>query len=137
MSGRPDPATAAIGDARVLLAALLASDWRELHVVSANCEIFIAQAGASENPMRAAAPAAPPHPERQQISVTAPHIATLVSVAAEGSRVAKDERVATLSVLDEDIAVAAPLDGVVGRSVVATGALVEFEQPILCLYAAG
>jgi biotin carboxyl carrier protein len=61
--------------------------------------------------------------------VKAPHVATLVSTLPVGRQVAAGETVAVLSVLDEDIALAAP---VAGRCLAqaAAGALVEFDTPI-------
>jgi biotin carboxyl carrier protein len=134
MSGHPDPALGAVGNARALLAALLAGGWREMHIVSGGFEIFVAADGAGYNPMRAPSAAEPVQDAAPQMSVNAPHVATLVAVAPRGTRVAKGETLATLSVLDDDIAVLAPAAGTVGLPRAAIGALVEFDQPLVGLY---
>lgn len=131
MTGPRDPAAIAIMDARALLAALMANGWREMHVVSGDYEIFIAMEGARQNPMRAPATTPRSHAEGRQIIVKAPHVATLARLAADGSRVAKGETLATISVLGEEIAVIAPSDGVAGQAEAAIGTLLEFDQPIL------
>jgi biotin carboxyl carrier protein len=133
MSGDPDPALAAVSNARALLASVLAGGWRELYIASGSFEIFIAADGAGSNPMRTPAAAEPASDAGQQISVNAPHVATLVAVAPRGTRIAKGETLATISVLGDEIAVLAPSAGVVGLPEAAIGALVEFDQPIVGL----
>lgn len=138
MSAQTGPAIAAINDARALLDALLGSDWREIHVVSGDTEIFIARNGAGANPMRAvpAAPvaeAASPLPPVVEKAVTAPHVATLVEAVSVGTRVEAGQTVATLHVLDEPIAVAAPGAGTVVRVDASPGELLDFGAPLLTI----
>ena len=128
---------AAIDDARALLDALLASDWRDIHVETGGTEIFIAREGGGANPMRAS-----PEPagevsrkDKTTLTVTAPHVATLVSVAAIGSVVTQGDTVATIVVLDEQEAVPAPVSGRVATVHVEEGALIEFKTPILDIVA--
>lgn len=139
MTDKTDPARAAIQDARALLETMLASDWQDMHVVSGETEIFLARFGGRANPMRAVAPVAVPAVPSarvvlgKEVCVKAPHVATLVSTLPVGRQVAAGETIAVLSVLDEDIALAAPVAGEVLVAQAATGALVEFDTPILTL----
>lgn len=138
MSAQTDPAVAAINDARALLDTLLGSDWREIHVVSGETEIFIARNGAGANPMRAApaAPIADPArslPPAVEKTVTAPHVATVVEAVSVGTRVEAGQTVATLHVLDEPIAVTAPGAGTVVRVDAAPGELLDFGAPLVTI----
>lgn len=130
----------AIADARALLAALTTSEWREVHVASGGTEIFIAKPGGRQNPMRAAT-TAPTRPSADVgalvATVTAPHVASLHSVASAGAKVAQGDRIAVLRVLDEHHDLLAPAAGVVAATLAAPGDLVEFGQPVLTLAAAG
>ena len=129
----------AIDDARALLDTLLTSGWQDIHVESGTTEIFIARDGGRSNPMRqvpafpVAASAAQEEPEDQVHSVTAPHVATVVDVAAIGTWVDDGARVATIRVLDVEEMVAAPHAGTIIAIHAEVGALVEFMTPILSL----
>lgn len=125
--------TAAINDARALLDALLASDWRDLHVTSGGTEIFIARAGGGANPMRASAePVVSAVKEAGTTStVMAPHVATLVSVAQIGADLTQGDIAATIEVLGEEETVLAPVSGRVAMVHVEQGGLLEFKMPIL------
>ena len=130
------PAERAVEDARALLDTLLASAWTELHVASGGTEIFVAMAGGRENPMRAAAEPAVTVSAAEPaivVEVPAPHVATLVSVEAEGASVAAGARVATLRVLDEEKELLAPVAGRVVRGLAKPGDLVEVGQPVVAL----
>jgi biotin carboxyl carrier protein len=115
---------------------LLASGWKDIHVVSAGTEIFIAREGGRSNPMRqaAAAPATAvaPTPLEAEV-VTAPHVASVVSVLAVGTIVSAGDRVATIRVLDEEEIISAPSAGSVAAIHVDAGALIEFKAPIVSL----
>ncbi|VWX54160.1 biotin/lipoyl-containing protein [Novosphingobium sp. 9U] len=138
MGVKTDPAAAAIDNARAMLETFLASDWKEIHVASAELELFIARDSGGANPMRAAlpanegsaleAPAAGAHHE-----VKAPHVATLVSVVPEGTWVEQGEPVARLSVLDEEEDLPAPVSGRLASATRNAGDLVEFGDVLLTL----
>jgi len=130
---------AAINDARALLDALLASDWGDVHVTSGGTEIFIARAAGGANPMRTSS-----EPAVEALrgggttsTVTAPHVATLVSVVPIGSNVTQGERVATIEVLNEEEMVLAPVSGRVSVVHAEQGRLLEFKTPILDIVASG
>lgn len=138
-----DPIAAALDDARGLLDALLASDWKDAHVVAGATEIFIARDGGRANPMRAAPVAAvvDAAPDAvasaaEEIAITAPHVATLVRTAVLGEHVAVGQVLATLSVLDAEEPLVAEQAGRVGMIQAEAGALLEFGTPILTLSAA-
>jgi acetyl-CoA carboxylase biotin carboxyl carrier protein len=141
MSDRNTPFQAAIDDARTLLDTLLASDWHDIHVVSAETEIFIARDGGRANPMRRSEIAAnPPASELPDVSdesqvVTAPHVATVVDVLPIGTQVESGARLATIRVLDGEEDVPAPQSGTVIAIHAPSGALVEFKAPIVSLRA--
>lgn len=128
---------AAIDNARALIDGMLASDWKELHIASDGLEIFIARNGAGPNPMlggyavaepAASAPAEAPVASRD---ITAPHVATLVSIVAVGTQVEAGAPLAVLSVLDEQENLAAPCAGRVVAHLAGTGDLVEFGTPLV------
>jgi biotin carboxyl carrier protein len=138
MSVNADPFATAIDDARALMDALLGADWREIHVVSGETELFIARDDGGPNPMRAV-PAQPVDeaPEARaagtEHAVKAPHVATFVSALPEGSWVGQGEPLARLSVLDEEEDLAAPVSGHVGISSFASGDLIEFGDVIVTI----
>lgn len=131
------PDETAIDNARALMDGLLKSDWKELHVASDGLEVFIARDGAGPNPMLgeviAAAPvgAVPPVASAVAKEITAPHVATLVSLVAEGTEVQAGDSVAVLSVLDEEEDLPAPAAGRVTGLLAKAGDLVEFGTPLL------
>lgn len=142
MTAASDATDTAITDARALLQTLLASDWLETHVRSGSTEIFIARDGGGPNPMReaAAAPTAalsamPPVSSARgaDTTVVAPHVATLVDTVAVGTFVAAGETVANLRVLDETIAVVAPVAGTVSGIGSGLGDLLDFKAVILSI----
>jgi acetyl-CoA carboxylase biotin carboxyl carrier protein len=141
MIDKTNPVLVAINDARALIVTLLASDFNDMHVVSGETEIFLARPTGRANPMRARvapveiAPVEPAGgtPMGLETVVKAPHIATLCVAALPGSMVAAGEQIATLSVLNEEFAVLAPVAGQIIGIKAALGSLVEFDQPILLL----
>lgn len=133
MSRSLDPTHAAINDARVLLAATVDYDWREAYIKTKSFEIFIGWQGARANPMRSDAEKLQQVADGPLTTLKAPHVATIVALASDGSTAAKGDAVATLSVLGEEEAVLAPADCVVERAEVVAGTLVEFDQPLLIL----
>lgn len=63
--------------------------------------------------------------------ICAPHVGTVASISEVGRRIAKGEKVASLSVLDELVDVLASAGGTVLSVSVQTGALVEYGQTLL------
>ncbi len=135
-----DPMMRAVEDARALLASLRASGWQDVHVASGGIEIFIARDGGRANPMRKAA-ARPAGMAETAVPmdeiVTAPHVATVVNVVPIGTAVQAGDRIASIRVLDEEEAVAAPRAGSITAIHAEAGTLVEFKGAILSLRVAG
>ncbi|MXP24696.1 hypothetical protein GRI39_01375 [Altererythrobacter indicus] len=134
MTGKSDPAAAAIDNARAFMDAMLQSDWLELHVATDDFELFIAREGGGPNPMFAGAeldevPA--PAAAAKASAITAPHVATLVWAAQPGTNVAAGEALARISVLDEETDITAARGGRVVAVDAAPGELVEFGMTIL------
>ena len=117
-----------VDDARVLLAELARSPYADLHVRTAAGEIFLAKPHGRANPLRA-------RDDRPRVTITAPHVATVVSVAAPGSAIAAGDVVARLEVLDEIIEVASEDAGVVAEVLASAGDLVDFDAVLLTLSA--
>lgn len=123
----------AINDARALLDALLASDCHDIHVRSGDTEIFIAREGGRSNPMLSAPVASSAATSAYERTVTAPHVATVVSIAAGGTRLSAGDRLAVLDLLGEEVQVLAATAGVVGRHLADAGDLVEHDMPLAVL----
>ena len=130
-----NPIERAITDARALLDTLLTSGWQDMHVVSGDTEIFVAQAGGRPNPMRVApvSELAMQPVSAQETAVAAPHVATLVDMLAVGTAVKAGQTVATIRVLDDEEVLTAPIDGRIATAHVQAGSLVEFGAPILSI----
>lgn len=120
----------AIVDARALLAELVATGWTDIHVATQGIEIFIATAAGRQNPM-----AGPDHVDLHQDLqvILAPHVATLVEVAAAGTAVEKGQRIARIEVLDIGTALYAPADGVIRTVHASSQDLIEFGSAILTI----
>lgn len=139
MTAESDPVLQAINNARALLDTLLSSQWREVHVVSGDTEIFLARNGGGANPMRAPAPVAAPVTaivERDVASehiVTAPHVATLVDTIPAGTAVAPGQKIGTIRVLDTLEAIEAPVAGTIARIEAADGDLLDYGTAVLVI----
>lgn len=133
MAAGSDEAT--INDARALLREFARSQWQELYLVNDGLEIFIARQGGGANPMTtAAAPAPAPRPEAvNKVQLSTPHVATLLTCAAEGAALKAGDVAATLELLDETVDVLAPVAGRVSLVSAASGSLLEFGAPILVI----
>lgn len=134
MSDLKDPFAAAVDDLRALMTGFLDGDWSEIHVSDERGDIFIAREGGGPNPLRAemsepfTAPGAGGRdaaPSETLREVTAPHVATLVSILAAGDRVAAGDELARLSVLDEEEAFLSIATGEVAEVCALPGTLVE------------
>lgn len=134
MSGIKDPFEAAVDDLRALMTSFVDGDWSETYVVDARGEIFIARDGGGPNPLLGERMASGNEPaDRTAVAaatgtlrdITAPHVATLVSILAPGDHVAAGAELARLSVLDEEEPFLSPVAGEVAEVCVEAGALVE------------
>uniref|UniRef100_UPI0035C9C376 hypothetical protein n=1 Tax=uncultured Sphingomonas sp. TaxID=158754 RepID=UPI0035C9C376 len=119
---------AAINDARALLDALLANNWHDAHVATAETEIFIAQSVGRANPMRitSAHSGSVPPVAAVEVVVKAPHVSTIVSIVAIGTMLEAGSSIARLRVLDEEHELLTERAGIVCATYVAPGDLVEF-----------
>lgn len=121
-----------IDNARVLLAQLVRSDWRELHVRTPDGEIFIARDGGGPNPMRQAAGAAAPlADDANLLTVAAPHVADVAWLLPVGATVAAGGVVARLDLLGETVEVSAGEAGTVARWFATVGDCVEYDAPLV------
>ena len=140
MNAANEAAAEAVDDVRALMEAFLKSGFRELHVVSADTEVFLALDGAGPNPMRGAATpsvgaTAPAASEvgAKQTEIRAPHVATIISVAAEGVMVRSGEPLARMAVLDDEEDLLARASGKVGKVAAQAGELVEYGSLLLTI----
>lgn len=142
MSDVKDPFEAAVDDLRALMTSFLDGDWTETHVIDARGEIFIAREGGGPNPLlgeivadgyEAAESDAAAAATGALRDLSAPHVATLVSILAPGDQVAAGAELARLSVLDDDEPFLAPAAGAVVEVFVAAGALVEHGTVLIRL----
>ena len=136
MTERANAFDAAIDDLRALMDALIASDWQNLHIADGDSVIFLSKEGDRVNPMLMNQSVSPDLNEqpRNVATVAAPHVATVASVeVALGDHVAANTKIATLSVLDEEVAVLAPHAGLVVEVGVTPGDLVEFGTALVRL----
>ena len=107
-----------VDDVRALLTAFARDDLRQLKVkLRPGTELLLRR--------EAPAPVG--------IAVTAPHVATLVECATEGQLVEAGDPAAVLDLLGERIEIAAPIAGVVDDSVLKSGALVQYGEPVVWL----
>ena len=123
---------ASLNDARALLDTLVSQGWQSAVVRVGDSEFLLSRDALLERDFpadsvgeAAAAPLAAP-PQLQTVS--APHIGTLVEIAAVGSTVARGEMVAVLTVLEERVEISAPTSGQVHGHKAQPGALVEYGQ---------
>lgn len=131
----------AIDNARALSVTMIDQGWGTVHVSSADCEIFLTRGDGRIDPLlpapvaaAVAAVAAPaPVAVLLAVEVTAPHVATVVSLAAVGAVVQAGQTVATLRVLDETSEIAAPVDGTVDSHGALTGELAEYGTRLVTL----
>lgn len=118
-------------EARALLRTFLKSDWKSCDIVTDRLTLF-----ASRDPaIRAhqarqvlAAPAPVP-----MVDLCTPHLGTLVSLAAPGTRLEPGAIYGRVAVLDEERDMVADQAGIVARHHRHAGALVEYGQPLLSL----
>ena len=132
MTGR-NGSVASLGDARALLDTFVSQGWQSAVVRLGDSEFLLSRDALLERALSVAADspalAAEPVAETTKLqSVVAPHVATVMEIAAVGSLVTKGETVAVLSVLEERVEIFAPASGRVVGHKSEPGALVEYGQ---------
>lgn len=139
---KEDPFEAAIDDLRALMTSFLEGDWTEMHVNDVRGGIFIAREGGGPNPLLGDIVAGGyVESESEPVGsasgvlrdLSAPHVATLVSIIAAGDHVAAGAELARLSVLDIEEPLLAPAAGEVVDVLVVAGALVEHGTVLIRL----
>lgn len=135
-----DNARKAVDNARAFSVTMIEQGWGTVHVSSADCEVFLTRSEGRSDPLSPAAvapapvaaavvaPAAAP-----AIDVTAPHVATVVSLLAVGTVVQAGQAVATLRVLDETSEVAAAAAGTIEAHGITAGELAEYGTRLVTL----
>ena len=119
MSVRPPIDDALINDARALLSAFVSGDASSLRtLMRPGVELVI---------NRTAEPAA------GAVTIKAPHLGTLLSIATVGSPFQAGDAIAQLAVLDEVRPVIAPFDGVVEAFDASIGDLIEFGGALVTI----
>lgn len=132
MTGR-DGSAATLGDARALLDTFVSQGWQSVFVRVDDREFLFSRDALLERALpvvaacAALATAQVAVPVQMQV-VLAPHVATLLEIAAVGSMVAKGGQVAVLSVLEERVEIFASESGQVLGHKAEPGALVEYGQ---------
>jgi biotin carboxyl carrier protein len=131
-----------IEETRALLGHFMRSDCVSLHVRTAGIELFVSRALGQVNPMIAAAApqglgqdqAQPGStPPLEEAIIHAPHLGTLTDLATVGTAIAVGDRIATLELLGDPVAIVSDRAGTVRRHVGQVGALVEFDEQLIML----
>lgn len=135
MTGEPE-FDAAIDDLRALMDALVVSEWKELHVVDGNTEIYISRDGSRGNPMLettgSEGEGEQRFPSGQMRDVSAPHVCTIATFhCAVGDHVEEGAEVASISVLDDFLPLVAPCAGVIMEFVEQPGDFAEYGTLIM------
>jgi acetyl-CoA carboxylase biotin carboxyl carrier protein len=115
---------------RALLAAFARSPWRDLHLRTELAEVFIAKTNGGANPM--VAQQADQHNVK---TVRAPHIASMLSVLPNGTKIAAGDVVATIELLGAPIEIVSADAGTILSAEGFPGGLVEYDQPLVTLAA--
>lgn len=140
-----DKARSAITNARALLDAMLAGGWEQVCITGEEGDYFLARSPGTPNPLLApvavALPAVEPAAGQQTSArsqthnVKAPHVGTVVWIAAVGADIGKGEVAARIAVLDETMEIAASNGGVVSSHAARIGDLVEYGHDLVTLAA--
>jgi len=140
-----DTARRAIDNARALSVTMLDQGWGTVHVSSAECEIFLTRGEGKIDPLSpaaaapvAAAPVAVVEPtaaaaSAPAVEITAPHVASVVSLLAVGTPVQSGQAVATLRVLEDTVEILATCAGTIQAHGAAAGELAEFGARLITL----
>ena len=132
MTGRAG-SVASLNDVRALMDTFVSQGWRSVVIRVDDCEFLFSRDTLLERALPVAATsgtlaAAPVAANVNLQSVLAPHVATLIEIAAVGSKVTKGGQVAVLSVLEERVEIFATASGHILEHKAKLGALVEYGQ---------
>ncbi len=140
-----EKARAAITNARALLDAMLAGGWEQVCITGEEGDYFLAREPGTPNPLLApgavALPAVEPASGQQTSAgsqthtAKAPHVGTVVWIAAVGAVIEKGEAAARIAVLDETMEIAASNGGVVSSHAAKIGDLVEYGHDLVTVAA--
>ena len=131
MTGATHPAA---GEVRAMLAAFVKSPWRDVHLRSADWELFLAKPDGAANPMRSGVASATPGAAAERTdTMDAPHLGLFFASVTAGQRVRQGDPVGELEVLGEREPIAAPYAGRVVAVLAEEGALVEYGAALISL----
>jgi biotin carboxyl carrier protein len=118
-------------EARALLRTFLKSDWKSCDIVTDRLTLFASRDPAirAQQARQVLPTPAPVH----TVELCAPHLGTLVSLAAPGTRLEPGTVYGRVAILDEERDVLADQAGLVASHHQQIGALVEFGQPLVSL----
>ena len=123
-------------NAMVLLGEFQKGKWSELHVRSQGLEMYLRRSTQGRNPMVSGAPDPGAETSTGSADIVAPHLGTFRRHLAAGDSVRAGDKIASLEVLDEIIALESKLDGVIEAIFYEDGVLIEHGQ-ILARIVAG
>lgn len=127
---------------RALLRMFEQSGYGDLHVRIGDYALFVARTGGRADPLRivvpeqrsAVAATAPVLPKSAASStISAPHIATMLSAIPVGSAIQVGDHVARIALLGEAIDLTADHAGIVEAVMAQPGALLEYGAPIVTI----
>ena len=121
-----------LDEAAAFFAVFLQSDWASCHVRNGVIEMFVARTAGHPNPMLDAE--GEDTTVRDETMLIAPHLGTLVELAAVGSRVTAGGRYGVIELLGEPIDLVADRDGTVGQHVGRPGAFVQYQEVLATLH---
>jgi biotin carboxyl carrier protein len=134
-----------IATTRALLRMFEQSGYGDLHVRVGDYALFVARTGGRVNPLRVAVPEKPitvaataavlPKPAASS-TISAPHIATMLSAIPVGSAILAGDHVARIVLLGEAIDLTAEHAGLVEAIIAQPGALLEYGAPIVTILSA-
>ena len=131
MTGQANP----LGEAAAFFDLFLGSDWSSCHVRGADIEMFVARTAGHANPMLGLAD--DEHSTGAALddaTLSAPHVGTLVELAAIGSSIAAGERYGVIELLGETIELVSDRAGTIGRHIGRPGALVQYDEALVTLH---
>jgi biotin carboxyl carrier protein len=118
-------------EARALLRTFLKSDWKSCDIVTDRLTLFASRDPAIRaQQARQVLPTPAPAP---MVDLCAPHLGTLVSLVAPGTRLEPGAIYGRVAVLDEERDMVADQAGILAWHHQQIGALVEFGQPLVSL----
>lgn len=116
-------APAKLADALAFFQWFTRSDWGSCHVRTGDFEFFAARQCAYSNPLRSAVP----------VTLAAPHLGTVIRLAAVGTRIEAGAVYGVLDLLGDQVELVSDQPGIVSEQLVGPASLAEFGQPLLRL----